>query len=26
MRLEAALRSRLYLPFGVRCLVRAERL
>ena len=26
MRLEAALRSRLYLPFGVRCLVRAQRL
>lgn len=25
MRLEAALRSRLYLPVGVRCLVRAER-
>jgi len=24
MRLEAALRSRLYLPLGVRCLVRAE--
>ena len=26
MRLEAALRSRLYLPVGVRCLVRAQRL